>query len=82
MPWLYCGDAIQEGSVARLKRFESHRYVGTRDDMIVFDTDDDSQLATLIERVASEDLFGRNLLQTFAPDDLPEARNRGFRRRR
>ena len=68
--------------MARLKRFESHRYVGTRDDMIVFDTDDDAHLVQLIERVSTEDLFGRNLLQTFAPDDLPEARNRGFKLRR
>lgn len=66
--------------MSRLKRFESHRYVGTRDDMIVYDTDDPVQGAALEGRARSDDLFRRNLLQTFAPDDLAEARNRGFKR--
>lgn len=65
--------------MARLKRFESHRYVGTRDDMRVYDTDDAGQSDELEARVAAEDLFGRNLLQAFAPDELSEARNRGFK---
>jgi hypothetical protein len=67
--------------MARLRRFESHRFVGTRDDMVVHDTDDDEQSAHLLARIAGEDLLTRNLLQAFAPDTLPEARNRGFRSR-
>lgn len=47
--------------------------------MLVYDTDDPAQAETLGERIANEDLVGRNLVQTFAPDELPEARNRGFR---
>ena len=65
--------------MARLKRFESNRYVGSRDDMRVYDTDDAGQAEVLGERIAADDLVGKNLIQTFAPDDLPEARNRGFK---
>lgn len=65
--------------MASLKRFEGHRYVGTRDDMVVHDTDDASQAELLAARVVADDLFGKNLLQAFAPDVLAEARNRGFK---
>lgn len=67
--------------MSRLRRFEEHRYVGTRDDMIVHDCDEAAELAALEQRVKSEDLLGRDLLQSFGPDTLPEARNRGFRSR-
>lgn len=63
----------------RLRRFEHHRFIGTRDDMVVYDCDDDSQCAELQERIEEEDLLGRNMLQSFAPDTVAEARNRGFR---
>ncbi len=65
--------------MARLARFEEHRYVGTRDDMVVYDCDDDAQFTELSDRVAAEDLMNRLLLQTFAPDTLAQARNQGFR---
>ncbi len=65
----------------RLRRFEHHRYVGTRDDMRVYDTDDPSQYEALEARVEADDLLERNLLQSFGPDELAEARNRGFRPR-
>ncbi len=64
--------------MTRLKRFEDFRYVGARDTMLVYDTDDDAQGAELAERVAADDLFDRVLLQAFAPDTTEEARNRGF----
>ena len=64
--------------MGRLKRFEEHQFIGTRDDMFVHDCDDEDDIATLEARIASEDLIKRNLLQTFAPDALAEARNRGF----
>jgi len=67
--------------MSRLRRFEEHRYVGTRDDMIVYDCDEATELAALEQRVKSEDLLRRDLLQSFGPDTLPEARNRGFRSR-
>ena len=62
----------------RLRRFEHHRFVGTRDDMVVYDTDDPEQYEALAARVEAEDLIERTLLQSFGPDDLAEARNRGF----
>lgn len=62
----------------RLRRFEHHRFVGTRDDMIVYDCDDEHQLTALSARVSEEELMATNGLQTFAPDTVAEARNRGF----
>ena len=63
--------------MARLRRFEDHRFVGTRDTMKVYDCDDEPQFAALDARVG--ELEGRNLFQTFGPDNLAEAANRGFR---
>jgi hypothetical protein len=65
--------------VSRLHRFEDFRYIGTRDDMRVYDCDDPSQFEALDTRLGAEDLLTRNLLQSFAPDTLEEAMNRGFR---
>lgn len=67
--------------MGRLRRFEDFRYVGARDTMIVYDCDDAEQLAELSRRVTEEDLLGRSMLSSFAPDDPAEARNRGFRER-
>ena len=65
--------------MGRLTRFEEHRFIGTRDTMLLYDCDEASEMTALDERVAADDLLGRNLLQTFAPDTVAEARNRGFR---
>jgi len=65
--------------VGRLRRFEEHRFIGTRDDMAVYDCDDADQFAAVSARLESEDLAGRNLISAIAPDTLEEARNRGFR---
>lgn len=64
--------------MGRLTRFDEHRFVGTRDDMVVHDCDDTDKLDALEQRLADDDLFQGNLLQAFAPDTLAEARNRGF----
>lgn len=64
--------------MGRLRRFPDNRYIGSRDDMIVHDCDDPAAFEALEERVAAEDLLGRLLLSTFAPDTMAEARNRGF----
>jgi hypothetical protein len=64
--------------MARLRRFEDHRFVGARDTMKVYDCDDSDQYTALEERVNTANLYERNLLQTFAPDEAAEARNRGF----
>ncbi len=47
--------------------------------MIVYDCDDAHQFARLETRLEDDGLLGRNLIQSFAPDTLAEARNRGFR---
>jgi hypothetical protein len=62
----------------RIKRFEEHRYLGTRDDMRVYDCDDSAQFDVLDERIESESLVDAKMIQSFAPDRLSDARNRGF----
>ena len=64
--------------MARLRRFEHNRFIGTRDDMTVYDCDDAAAFAALEERTERQDLMGKKLLQAFGPDTLAEARNRGF----
>lgn len=49
--------------------------------MVVYDCDDETAFAALKTRVELEDLVGRQMLSTFGPDSLEEARNRGFARR-
>jgi hypothetical protein len=65
--------------VSRLSRFEDYRYIGTKDTMRVYDSDDDGQFEELEARVSGDDLVNRLLVQSFAPDTLDEARNRGFK---
>ncbi len=65
--------------MGRLRRFGGHRFVGVRDTMVVYDCDVEEQFAELSKRVESEELVVKNLLSSFAPDELAEARNRGFR---
>ncbi len=65
--------------MSRLPRFEGYRFIGTRDTMVVYDCDVQGEFDELHERVEVEDLGGRLLLQSFAPDTVTEARNRGFR---
>ncbi len=64
--------------MGRLRRFADSRFVGVRDTMIVYDCDDDDQYDELSERVSADDLVAKTLLSSFAPDELAEARNRGF----
>lgn len=65
--------------MSRLSRFEHYRFVGTRDTMRVYDCDDDVQFEELNERVQSDRLVERLQVQSFAPDTVEEARNRGFK---
>ena len=65
--------------MARIKRFEEHRYLGTRDDMRVYDCDDSAQFDVLNKRVESDGLADAKMIQSFAPDRLSDARNRGFK---
>lgn len=67
---------------SRLRRFPDSRFVGTRDDMVVYDCDDAVDFTALEERVGLEDLVTQKMLSTFGPDTLAEAHNRGFRSHR
>lgn len=67
--------------MARLTRFADYRFIGTRDDMVVYDCDDEDQLQALRRRVERHDLYSKNQLQAFAPDTEAEAANRGFQPR-
>ena len=64
--------------MSRLNRFDDHRFIGDRSTMKVYDCDDEEQFADLAERAEAESLYQRNLIQTFAPDELSEALNRSF----
>lgn len=64
--------------MSRLPRFEGYRFIGTRDTMRVYDCDDGDEFEELTRRVEEDDLGDRLLLQSFAPDSVAEARNRGF----
>ena len=55
--------------------------MGLRDEMRVYDCDDEGQFAALSRRVDGDDLVARTLVASFSPDTLAEARNRGFRAR-
>ena len=63
----------------RLNRFEHHRYVGIRKNMKVYDCDDENQFALLNEYVKDYDYVSLNLVQSFSPDTIDEAKNRSFR---
>jgi hypothetical protein len=65
--------------MGRLRRFADNRFVGLRDEMRVYDCDDEAQFEALQRRVEGEDLVARSLVTAFGPDTLAEARNRGFR---
>ncbi|HSJ27033.1 MAG TPA: hypothetical protein VLB67_02415 [Acidimicrobiia bacterium] len=62
--------------MGRLRRFTDHRFVGARDTMRVYDCDDEADFSELEARAVA--LEASNQLQTFGPDTLSEARNRGF----
>ena len=63
----------------RLNRFEHHRYVGIRKNMKVYDGDDENQFTLLNEYLKDYDYVSLNLVQSFSPDTIDEAKNRGFK---
>lgn len=62
----------------RLRRFPDNRFIGRRDEMVVYDCDDPGHFALLSGAVAELSLDMNNRLQSFAPDTADEALNRGF----
>lgn len=65
--------------MSRLPRLEEHRFVGVRDTMRVYDCDVEGEYEALQLRMVRDQLIQSKLVQTFAPDTLLEAKNRGFR---
>ena len=65
--------------MSRLQRFEDYRYIGVRDSMVVYDCDDPGQFTELEDRISEDGLLENLQLQSFSPDSLDEAANRGFR---
>ena len=63
----------------RLNRIGHHRYVGIRKNMKVYDCDDEKQFESLNEYLKNYDYVSLNLVQSFSPDNIDEAKNRGFR---
>ena len=63
----------------RLNRFEHHRYVGIRKNMKVYDCDDEKQFESLNKYLKDYDYVSLNLVQSFSPDNIDEAKHRGCR---
>ena len=72
-------DSTEPINLNRLNRFEHHRYVGIRKNMKVYDCDDEKQFESLNEYLKNYDYVSLNLVQSFSPDNIDEAKNRGFR---
>ncbi len=66
---------VCEVRVDRPTRYEENRYLGDKRTQVVYDLDEVSDTSVIDELVASEQV------QTFGPDELAEARNRGYRLR-
>ena len=60
--------------MARLSKFEHHRWVGDKRNQVVHDTDFCNDKSALDDLVASEKYL------CFGPDTLIEARNRGYKK--
>ena len=59
--------------MVRPPRFEHYRFLGDKRSLVVHDLDSTAPSCQLEELMASEKF------SAFAPDTLPEARNRGYR---
>ncbi|HEX9682989.1 MAG TPA: hypothetical protein VGA13_07900 [Acidimicrobiales bacterium] len=59
--------------MARPGRFEHHRWLGDKRTQLVYDCD------TYPDQSAIDDIVEAEAFASFAPDTLPEARNRGYR---
>jgi len=64
--------------MSRVRAFPDRRFIGTRDDMVLYDCDDPEQFSVLEERIATDDLVRRRLVSSFSPDTAEEAASRGF----
>ena len=63
----------------RLDRFENSRYVGYKKNMKVYDCDSEEQFKKLTTLTNEVDYIKLNIIQSFSPDSIDEAKNRGFK---
>lgn len=60
--------------MSRPIRFESHRFLGDKRSQVVYDLD-----AADLDKAVLDELLEAQTYQTFGPDRLAEARNRGYK---
>ena len=65
--------------MGRIAKFENYRFLGNRKNMRVYDCDNQKEFAQIENLINDKDLIINNLIQSFAPDNIHEAKNRGFK---
>tara|TARA_Y100000816_G_scaffold3762_1_gene2289 strand:- start:6539 stop:6742 length:204 start_codon:yes stop_codon:yes gene_type:complete len=65
--------------LGRIAKFENYRFLGNRKNMRVYDCDNQEEFAQIENLINDKDLITNNLIQAFAPDNIHEAKNRGFK---
>ncbi len=65
--------------MSRIRRLEHHQFVGLRDTLALYDTDDPDQCALLRGLAGGAEVVAVLPVVTFAPDTAAEARSRGYR---
>ena len=65
--------------MGRIDKFENYRFLGNRKNMRVYDCDNQDEFAQIENLINDKDLITNNLIQAFAPDNIHEAKNRGFK---
>ncbi len=65
--------------MGRIPKFENYRFLGNRKNMRVYDCDNQEEYSELENFINNKDLIFNNLIQSFAPDTIDEAKNRGFK---
>jgi len=65
--------------LGRIPKFENYRFLGNRKNMRVYDCDNQEEYSELENFINNKDLIFNNLIQSFAPDTIDEAKNRGFK---
>ncbi len=65
--------------MGRIAKFENYRFLGNRKNMRVYDCDNQEEFAQIENLINDKDLIMNNLIQAFAPDNIHEAKNRGFK---
>ena len=65
--------------MGRIAKFENYRFLGNRKNMRVYDCDNQDEFAQIENLINDKDLITNNFIQAFAPDNIHEAKNRGFK---